>query len=59
MSYLIILSVKLLPLITVSLNNILSLNTGKDLSIIERDTERDYFLDSDEALGYGLIDGIL
>ena len=41
------------------LNKILSINTGKDLSIIERDTERDYFLDSDEALEYGLVDKIL
>ena len=41
------------------LNKILSINTGKDLSIIERDTERDYFLDSNEALEYGLVDKIL
>lgn len=41
------------------LNHILSLNTGKDLNIIENDTERDYFLDSKEALDYGLIDKIL
>lgn len=41
------------------LNKILSSNTGKDISIIEHDTERDYFLDSDEALNYGLIDKIL
>ena len=41
------------------LNKILSHNTGKDLSIIEHDTERDYFLDSSEALEYGLIDKIL
>ena len=37
----------------------LSNNTGKDLSIIEHDTERDYFLDSNEALDYGLVDKIL
>lgn len=41
------------------LNMILSENTGKDLSVIERDTERDYFLDSSEALEYGLVDKIL
>lgn len=41
------------------LNKILSSNTGKDISIIEHDTERDYFLDSDEALNYGLVDKIL
>lgn len=41
------------------LNKILSSNTGKDISVIEHDTERDYFLDSDEALNYGLVDKIL
>ena len=41
------------------LNLILSHNTGKDLDCIERDTERDYFLDSNEALDYGLVDKIL
>ena len=41
------------------LNKILSLNTGKSLDIIEHDTERDYFLDSKEALNYGLIDKVL
>lgn len=41
------------------LNKILSLNTGKSLRKIEKDTERDYFLDSKEALKYGLIDEIL
>lgn len=41
------------------LNNILANNTGKSIDIIERDTERDYFLDSFEALDYGLIDKIL
>ena len=41
------------------LNTILSKNTGKDISVIEHDTERDYFLDSNEALDYGLVDKIL
>ena len=41
------------------LNNILSNNTGKSLRKIERDTERDYFMDSNEALEYGIIDEIL
>ena len=41
------------------LNKILASNTGKSLDVIEHDTERDYFLDSDEALNYGLIDKIL
>ncbi len=41
------------------LNKILSDNTLKDISVIEQDTERDYFLDSNEALDYGLVDKIL
>ena len=41
------------------LNNILVKNTNKDLKTIEQDTERDYFLSSNEALEYGLIDKII
>lgn len=41
------------------LNKILSFNTGKDISIIEKDTDRDNFLSSDEALDYGIIDKII
>ena len=41
------------------LNKILANNTGKDIKKIERDTERDYYLDSKEALEYGLVDKVL
>ena len=41
------------------LNKILSSNTGKELEKIENDTERDYFMDSNEALEHGIIDEIL
>ena len=41
------------------LNQILSNNTGKDISVIENDTERDFFMDSNEALKYGIIDEVL
>ena len=41
------------------LNKILSENTNKELCNIERDTERDYFMDSKEALEYGIVDKIL
>lgn len=41
------------------LNLELSNNTGQKLSKIERDTERDYFMDANEALDYGIIDKIL
>lgn len=41
------------------INEILSINTGKSLSKITKDTERDYFLDANEALEYGLVDQVL
>ena len=41
------------------LNKILSQNTNKDIKQITKDTERDYFLDSKEALEYGIVDKIL
>ena len=41
------------------LNKILSKNTNKDISIIEKDTDRDYYLSSYEAKEYGLIDKVL
>ena len=40
------------------LNTILSKNTKKTLKQIEKDTERDYFMDSYEAKEYGLIDKV-
>lgn len=42
-----------------TLNEILVKNTGQELSKIEQDTERDYFMSADEAKTYGLIDKIL
>lgn len=41
------------------LNNILSKITGKSLSQIEKDTDRDNFMSSHEALEYGLIDKVV
>ena len=41
------------------LNTILAEATGKDIAIIDSDTERDYFMDSTEALDYGIVDKIL
>ena len=41
------------------LNKILSNNTGQSLERIIEDTERDHFLDSNEALEYGIVDKIL
>ena len=42
-----------------SLNKILSESTGKELEIIEKDTERDFFLNAEQAVKYGLVDKIL
>lgn len=41
------------------LNKILANNTNRNIKKIEQDTERDYFMDSFEALEYGIIDKIL
>ena len=41
------------------LNSILASNTSKDMKVIERDTERDNYMDAKEALDYGLIDKII
>jgi len=41
------------------LNKILSKNTGKSISKIKKDTQRDYYMDPDDALNYGLIDKII
>lgn len=41
------------------MNKLLSKNTGQDLKKVEQDTERDHFLDADEAVKYGIVDKIL
>ena len=41
------------------LNKLLSERTGQSLETIERDTERDNYMTAQQALEYGLIDGIL
>ena len=41
------------------LNKILSNNTNKSIKTIEKDTNRDYFMDSESALKYGIIDEIV
>lgn len=41
-----------------SLNKILSKHTGKPLAQIEKDTDRDFYMTSDEAKKYGLVDEI-
>ncbi|MEJ6022775.1 ATP-dependent Clp endopeptidase proteolytic subunit ClpP [Ramlibacter sp. PS4R-6] len=41
------------------MNKILADKTGQPLEKVERDTERDYFLDAEEAKSYGLVDQVL
>lgn len=40
------------------LNELLAEHSGKSLEEIERDTDRDNFMSSDEAVNYGLIDSV-
>ena len=42
-----------------SLNQILADSTGQKIEVIEKDTERDFFLDAEQAVEYGLVDKIL
>ena len=41
------------------LNEILAANTGKPMEVIEVDTERDNYMDAEEAVAYGLIDAVI
>ena len=41
------------------LNELIAKHTGQPLERIERDTDRDYYLSPEEAVEYGLIDGII
>ncbi len=42
-----------------NLNKILAKNSGKPLAQVEKDAERDYWMTSDEAKKYGIVDEIL
>ena len=41
------------------LNKMLSKNTGQTLSKIEKDVDRDFFMDAEESKKYGIVDQIL
>lgn len=41
------------------INNILIKHTGQDMEVIERDTERDFYMNGFAARDYGLIDHVL
>ena len=42
-----------------TLNEILAANTGQPLEVVEQDTDRDNYMSAEEALAYGLIDGVV
>lgn len=42
-----------------TLNQILAEATGKDIDTIAKDTEKDYFMEAEEAVAYGLIDRVI
>ena len=42
-----------------SMNDLLSKHTKQPLEVIERDTERDFFMSPEEALKYGIVDKII
>ncbi len=41
------------------LNRMLSHHTGQPLEVVERDTDRDNFMDATQAKEYGLVDEVL
>lgn len=41
------------------LNGILASHTGQPMEVIERDTDRDFYMDAQQAVDYGLVDNIL
>ena len=42
-----------------ALNGILASHTGQSVKKIEKDTERDFFMSAEEAVKYGLVDGVV
>ena len=42
-----------------TLNNILASHTGKELEVIQQDTDRDYFMSGNEAKEYGIVDHVI
>src|SRR6478672_7483395 len=42
-----------------TMNRILAEKTGQPIEKVERDTERDYFLDAEEARAYGIVDQVI
>ncbi|MCB9497521.1 MAG: ATP-dependent Clp endopeptidase proteolytic subunit ClpP [Fibrobacteria bacterium] len=45
--------------IKVQLNDILSHHTGKEKAVVEKDTDRNFYMNAQEAIEYGVVDSIL
>ncbi len=45
--------------IKAQLNGILSKHCEKELSVIEKDTDRNFYMNAEEAIAYGLVDSVL
>lgn len=41
------------------LNQIMAKHTGQPIEVIERDTDRDFYLEASQAVAYGLVDQVL
>jgi ATP-dependent Clp protease protease subunit len=41
------------------LDEIIAKHTNKDLAVVSKDTDRDYFMSSEEAKEYGIIDRVI
>jgi len=41
------------------INKILAYHTGQDIKRVENDTDRDYFMNAEEAKAYGLVDKVI
>lgn len=42
-----------------TLNQILSTHTGKDINVIQADSDRDFFMSGEEAKNYGIVDHVI
>ncbi len=42
-----------------TLNQIMAYHTGKDIGVIQTDTDRDFFMSGQEAADYGLVDHVI
>ena len=50
---------KELEKLRIKLNKLISEETGQDLAKVEKDTDRDYWMNASEALSYGLISRVI